>query len=414
MSYNIEDAIETLAGTCSRTVNIRLDSSDRNIITSIGKQVKNGVGLTDRQLVLIIKKIEKYKEGLESNGIDVDTLLLSRTLRMPLREIDRACKVYLDHTEQKSKIIVRYPFNKKLAAIWAIVSKDLIGPYSESKNQYTVSVNEKNLLSIISALEPVGFDIDPEITELVEAIKTIQKNSELYLPKLTYVNNTLALENVSKACKEYFDKEFPEINDENILVFLDRAKSCGINIKNQEITDWISSKNLKLPLQSMILSNDTRFRIDPDKYDLDFLFDAIDTLSQWPVLIILDEDRKAFASVKAVCEVLKHYMSTDEITVFFRLDNGQLDAKEFNHFVKENSLNNYIDNKTKVVFITKNRIPKPLVKADWKPKTAIVYPGYDYGKMSAYLNDFATVYYYNNSVSLRHNRIKGSTQIAEL
>ncbi len=162
------------------------------------------------------------------------------------------------------------------------------------------------------------------------------------------------------------------------------------------------------------MCNDTRFRIKPNKYDMDFLFGAIDDLGQWPVLVVLEDETSAYKKVKECYEVLTKYVRNEEMTVFFRLDNGQPDHKEFNQFIKDNTLNNYIDSKTKVVFITKTRIPKPLYKADWHPNTAVVFPIHDFGKMSAYLNDFATVYYYNESVSIRHNRIKGTREIVEL
>jgi hypothetical protein len=55
-----------------------------------------------------------------------------------------------------------------------------------------------------------------------------------------------------------------------------------------------------------------------------------------------------------------------------------------------------------------------LLKADWKPTTAIITSNHDFGRMAAYLNDFSTVYYYNSSVSLRNSRLKGADKIVQL
>jgi hypothetical protein len=39
---------------------------------------------------------------------------------------------------------------------------------------------------------------------------------------------------------------------------------------------------------------------------------------------------------------------------------------------------------------------------------------HDFGKTSAFLDDMSTVYYYNNSIVVRNNKIKGARQIAQL
>jgi len=158
----------------------------------------------------------------------------------------------------------------------------------------------------------------------------------------------------------------------------------------------------------------SRFRISPETYSFDEIIDVVEKLDQWPVLVLVDDDNKALEQVTTVFSALSKKIPTDEITVFFRIDNGQKNADEFNQMVKDNHLNNYIGPNTKVVFIAKNKIPKPLLKADWHPSTAIMLSNHDFGKTSAFLDDMSTVYYYNNSVVVRNNRIKGARQIAQL
>ncbi len=416
MTYTIEDALEILAGVVPRAVNIKIDRNDQSLIRSLGNQVKKSVALTDRQLALAIKKIESYRSGLQANTIDVDQLLSLRLLRMPLREIDRTHRIALETTNNgKTPVIeLTYPFSKKLAVIWDQLRSHIAGDIIEHKNRKVIHFNEKNLMMIVSAFEPHNFEITDDIRAIQIKIEELVHAAESIMPSVSIVDNKPVLKNVTKGCLEYFNTEFPEVNDENILIFLDRAKSCGIHIQNQEVTDLILTKIPDSPLNRLITCNDTRYRINPDKYDLDFVFESINTLGQWPALIILDDEKNAFKQVQQAYEQLKKYMPNEAITVFFRLDNGQSDYKEFNQFVRDNTLNNYIDSKTKVVFITKTRIPKPLYKADWHPRTAIVFPNYDFGKLSAYLNDFPSVYYYNNAIAIRHNRIKGTRQIVEL
>ncbi len=414
MDCTIEHALEILAGVVPRAININIARTDQSIIRSLGNQVKKSVGLTDRQLALSIKKIEQYRGGLEANSIDVNGLLELKTLRNPLRIIDRRQSISLDTSGKETFIVVQFPFSKKLGATWDSIATHLVGDIVSTKNTRAVKFNEKSLLLILSAFEPLGFIVSEDIRELQTAIEVILDNQNNYIPHVAVDAGQLVLKNVTKSCQEYFDSKFSDRTGKNIFRFLNSAKSCGIDVQNQEVTSVVSANFPNSPLNSLVMCNDTRFRIKPNKYDMDFLFGAIDDLGQWPVLVVLEDETSAYKKVKECYEVLTKYVRNEEMTVFFRLDNGQPDHKEFNQFIKDNTLNNYIDSKTKVVFITKTRIPKPLYKADWHPNTAVVFPIHDFGKMSAYLNDFATVYYYNESVSIRHNRIKGTREIVEL
>jgi hypothetical protein len=64
MTQTVEDAIEILAGVRPRIINIRVDHNEKTLIKSIGRQVSNGLALTDRQLELSLKKIKKYQANL--------------------------------------------------------------------------------------------------------------------------------------------------------------------------------------------------------------------------------------------------------------------------------------------------------------------------------------------------------------
>jgi hypothetical protein len=158
----------------------------------------------------------------------------------------------------------------------------------------------------------------------------------------------------------------------------------------------------------------SRFRIPPSDNNFSEVVSIIQELDQWPVLVMVDDNEKAILQVSKAIDPLLHAVDREHISIFFRLDNGEQRYREFNQFVKDNRLNNFIGPDTKVVFISKNRIPKPLLRADWIPQSAVVMSNYDYGRSSAYIDNFSTVYYYNSAVAVRHNRIKGSRSIVEL
>jgi hypothetical protein len=415
MTHTIEDAIEILGGTKPRIINVRIDISEQSLVRSLAKQVNKGTALTDRQLELSIKKIEKYRPGLEKNKVDVDQLLLTKRTRYPLREIDRTQSISLQvEKDKKVKILIKYVFSKKFAATWDEIVKELIGSYREEKGRKEILFNERDLKLVVDKLRPIQFDVSDDVASLYTTIEEILINPSDSIPYVDFIDGKIELKNVSPHCIKYLDSELTDVKDSDFLVFLERLKNCGIYHKNSEIIKKITEKAPNNLIKTILVETGTRFRINPEEHDIDTVFDIIDNLKQWPLLILVDEKKDIISQIKTCIPKLLKYVHKEEINIFFRLESDNPENVEFNEFVKENNLNNFIGNNTKVVFITKNRIPKPLFNAEWSPHTALVTSNYEYGKTSAYLSDFPAVYYYNNSLNTRYGKNKGNSIIVQL
>ena len=48
-------------------------------------------------------------------------------------------------------------------------------------------------------------------------------------------------------------------------------------------------------------------------------------------------------------------------------------AAGFNQLVKDRKVNNWVDKSTKVVYISKDKLPKLLVNCDWKPSVTLCF-----------------------------------------
>ena len=57
-------------------------------------------------------------------------------------------------------------------------------------------------------------------------------------------------------------------------------------------------------------------------------------------------------------------------SILFRIESSDKINVHLNEFVKDKKLNNWVDNKTKIVYIEKTKLPKVLLKSSFKPKTA--------------------------------------------
>jgi len=57
--------------------------------------------------------------------------------------------------------------------------------------------------------------------------------------------------------------------------------------------------------------------------------------------------------------------------VLFRIENDKKTEYNLNNFIKDNNLNNWLDKSTKVVYISKNKLPKLLLRSDWQPMAVL-------------------------------------------
>ena len=65
------------------------------------------------------------------------------------------------------------------------------------------------------------------------------------------------------------------------------------------------------------------------------------------------------------------FIKTSEISVMFRVDNNENSNHPFNQYVKNKHINNKIGKRTKVVYISNTKYPKPVMTSDWKPSTVL-------------------------------------------
>ena len=176
----IEDCLELLVGLQNAPPGqFSVNREDYNILTSIGRQVVRGIGLTDRQYALVKTKLLTYSDMFED---DLSNAL--NCLRIPLRELNREKTIKLVYNEAKELCIaVKFIFNKKLLNA---IEKAKIGTsghlYSSQKKIHYFPFNEKNAHQVIKNFKDSNFNIEPELISYYEKVEAMSNNKEDYIP----------------------------------------------------------------------------------------------------------------------------------------------------------------------------------------------------------------------------------------
>lgn len=390
MEYTIEDCLEMLVGFKADLGVFKVDPKDATVFNSISKQITKNIALTDKQYELIRTKLsaDKYAVQFENKGMAITYYYkcLENT-RMPLRDIDRSKYVTLvdtvdaktqnnvywksklsaylkEESSQQCWIKIGFPFNKKLVALVDKLGTDY--PYylhEHGTRDHYFKFDENIAYEILSEFKNKEFEIDQELLDFYEKLEYIKQHESEFLPRVA----NGALENFHSTTEEYLVEQFGPPSEENIVQYKDVSLLYDIRHFDDSLLE--SAKRNLSPLSDCLINrNSTQVLIRPKEWKLDEVVKSVYEIKRLPLLVIVGTDT-ALADLKASYKLLGEHVSAEEVSVLFRLDNDT--NADFNEYVKKEGLNSPVTEDTKVVYICKDKLPKPLLKAGWTPRCVI-------------------------------------------
>jgi hypothetical protein len=394
--FTVEDYIELLTG-FKGNADIKLDKSDYSLMFSFAKQIARSTPFTDRQCELAKTKIIYYKDQLLKNDYEVNDL---SQLRMPLRSIDRSRWIKIvELNETELWVGIRFIFQKKL-----IVQLDKLKSYlateddafydKENKIHY-FRLTESNVYNIVSTFKDVtNFEVQEELLIYYEKLKQMKNNKQDYIPGIY----GMELKNLHSKSLEYAISSIGAPTAENLCQFYDQKDRFGLHHFDEE--DLYESAKQLTPLSKKIINrNLSQVLVNSTQYTINNLAEVILELYRFPLLIVLNE-KFCYDELIQFHRAFNGIIPNESCSVLFRLDNNT-DGAEFNQYIRANNLNNKVDNNTKIVYISNNKVPKPLLTSNWAPVTAITTSSNrSHGaKTEAYIEMLDLVMHYDSDVS---------------
>lgn len=331
--------------------NIGVEDSNKQILESINRQVKKGMALTDRQHDLIVKIMQEKLDGFTGN----------EPVREPLRQIDRSKyitvvdtietfrdRVYESYKQDWQWIKLRFPFAKK-----TIVSVEKIANthrqhyyHQKGTHEHYFKLTENTVKDICLEFSKKDFEISEQILELYNQIAEIEKSPLDYIP--CYVDNQLR--NVDL-----------DISDLKPYQVLDRKRQLGLSRVDAEVPAGIVGT---------ICNRDSSYiLIKPSLFSIDNLVSGIVNLDRYPLLVLITPG-KELDQMTTVYNAFKNVVDSSQQCALFRVENKN-NEYNVNNFIHEKSLNNWLDQNTKIVYIKSDKLPKLLIKEEWVPQSVL-------------------------------------------
>lgn len=368
MQY-IEDILEYIVGNDNL---LEVFSNEKAIFSSIHRQFKRGNALTDRQYNLIKSKIVEKRQALDIENFDI---IIEQT-SMPFRKIDREQSVTiekgLDVFNGNEVIKIRFPFNKKtIADLEKIASKyKSLYQHQKGSHEHYFRLHEPIVFEVVDTFSRKNFAIDQKLIELSEQVTKIKDSPETVVPGVY----NFELKNFKESAVDLINKELGQIDKTNLIKLMDRKRRYGIvHIDCADPGGLIG--HLAFRQNKDVLAN-------PDNWSLNHIVEALIKLDRFPLLVLVD-DGKELEQVSAVYDAFNGVVPSEKQICLFRVENDS--RYNVNNFIQDKNFNNFLDENIEIVYIVKSKLPKLLLRVDWKPMCV-------YAASSARSNNYVAMY----------------------
>lgn len=338
-----------------------VNEADRPILSSISRQCKRSVALTDKQFNLVFSKLLTYQDILtkEANV----TLKENHDTRLPLRQIDRSKTInivtqseldnvpYESYKEKWLWASIRFPFSKKLISKIEKIKNAVPSTHYKHKKGthiHSIKITGANVYHIIEQFKNSEFVIDPQLLDYHNHSKEILDNSSKHA-----INFSAGKFNNLPA------KVIDELSLLNDLQIIDRKIKYGYTVSTVDNYASLS--------EEIAHRKTTDICVDPSVHSLKDIAYSMETLKRFPIVALIDES-EAMNQISAIHQAFD-FIDNSRQCALFRVDSS--DTYNLNDYIKEHNLNNWVDNNTQIVYIKKSQLPKVLLKSDFMPLTTI-------------------------------------------
>ena len=208
----------------------------------------------------------------------------------------------------------------------------------------------------------------------------------------------MELKNIKHGVKSLIENDIGKLTTSSYIKYADRRFRYGLTH-----VDFWEPKNLE---ESIAFRKTKIYESKPSVETLDQLLGSLWDLDRLPMLVILSKDEPE----KQLHSVLSYYrdiLNIEQQSVLFRLEDKNAG---FNQLVRDRKVNNWVDNTTKIVYISKDKLPKLLVNCEWKPSVALCFDSMLDTTVNVFVNNLCDLIIFREeylSPFRRHSSIYG-------
>ena len=246
----IEDYIQFIAGT--RDVNnktsltwlstaaVSLARYDKNVINSFAEQIEQQTGFTDRQSLLAIKLVEKYRRQMAKLSVALPDDIASVPFRFGIRQVDRTRRLYI----KGEVLVLQFPYNAELINTIKEYAKESQGSvsYVSDAKYWSVAATEGCVNWAVAFAKAFDFKIDDDVMAMFNLI--LEAEAVPYAIELCRLDGALTITNAASSLLDYINKHIGDITEQNLNRLIDMASVLGYTVSPEIMMQAKSAKFL--------------------------------------------------------------------------------------------------------------------------------------------------------------------------
>lgn len=371
-----------------------LRTKDFEIISNMSDQLASGDALTEKQANLALRILNKNSLAISDIVPDIFNTLVSPSWKYKFRVLPTLREISIKEVEETSPtphkrtaITLSFPYDHSLVEEFKnrnYKTHDIHrGSWNSRIKLWVFPLTEKNILYLGDKLLEMGFQASEDFLNYYNELVTARAEFEKHIPMLTYNHDKFEIVNGHPS--------IPQPDTESVAEALFFARKYGVTVWDETVDKMLTNHGNDVTRKILNSTKNDRVWVNHDEIQIDNFNDLV--YYGGNILIVVPGGSE-YALTKKWVEYLNRIgISNKEISVMFRLPNEQAN---FNTYVREQQLNNPVDENTRIVFVS-TKITKPLVKSGIQFKTAINlgYYNYMHFTMSALMDSMSNLVFYS-------------------
>jgi hypothetical protein len=328
-------------------------------LKSLGTSVDGQYFITENQSKLLLKLLESNHQHFGEMSSEILESISAPMWSRSFRIIEQVKKMYIKRIgEEYSAITIEFTFSANIRKILTQANRDIENLVQETNGKsYLADLTERNIVTLVELLHPLGFDIDQTIVDYYDTIKSWTLEGV----RGNFLIDTMSSKNFHKHIAD--DLGINTAIDQNIIH--DRSIRYRY-FPTEKLEDDGTLTNL------IAGRGRSKVWVDSAKYTLTEVVASLVELKRLPIMVVFDNQVTAMAA-KQLNE-LSHAMEENNIDqnvgIYFRMQSNEAGA-EFNEIIARNKYNQYLGPDTQVVGVQSGKIPKFLLTTNWRPMSVI-------------------------------------------
>jgi hypothetical protein len=355
-----------------------IPKKDKKILISLEKQTSRGIFLTANQANLLVKILKENLEAVTTVFTEAESVISENKWSKDFRVVEKIRKIYLDG-KNHGRFVVEFTFNAGLKEKIIKLNPVTQGHLLSEGSKYFFALTETNIFRVVEAFIGEKFEIDGKIMDFYQEIVDIKNKCDEPLDIFSTANEKL---------KKIVENSVCDVKKENLLKLQDRKIQYQYQISEKIVENSLSAK--------IANRRSRKIYLNPQENPLDEVLDSLKTLDRFPLMLIFEGHNSATDKkmLKSVENSINSIGLDGDIGIYFRYDKEN-DKESFNQEVASLGYNKNLTDATMVVGISNSKLPKFLVKMQWKPQAVITFTNnFKVNKSSVYCTDVDLVVYY--------------------